>query len=194
MGPMAHTSRCSRAAAAGTVAALMAACSLVPTVPASVTVSDPVGDVAGDIAWMDIRRLTLLQTDQEMKISLDLARAPDPTRFMTYGIDFDTDGDGEADYSLWAEYFGTGTAAPGYVVWGEGESLFDEAFPGKMIVEGTTITWTISQARIPGESRRVAACADLSGEPETAEAVLVARDCVPDGERTPEDSAWVVVP
>jgi hypothetical protein len=190
---MAYTPRRSRAAAAGTVAALMAACSLAPTLPASVIVSDPVGDVAGNSAWIDIRRLTLSQTDQEMKISLDLVRAPDRTRFMTYGIDFDTDDDGEANYSLWAEYVGTGIAKPGYVVWGEGESLFDEAFPGKLFVGGTTITWTISQARIPGESRRVAACADLSGEPETEEAVLVARDCVPDGERTAEGSAWIVV-
>ena len=179
----------------GTVAALMAACSLVPARPAPVTASDPVGDVAGAAAaWIDIRRLTVSQTDQQMRVSLDLAEAPNPTRFMTYGVDFDTNHDGEPDYSLWAEYFGTGIANPGYVVHGAGESLFDEAFPGDLLVEGTTLTWTISQARIPGASRRVAACVDLSGEPETAEAVLVAQDCVPDGERTPEGSRWIAIP
>lgn len=193
------------------MAALTASCSASPApLSAPLEVVDAVFDVVGspsdpvplapidDKPWIDIRSMTIMRTEVDLEVSLELVGAPDPTGFMTYSIEFDTSGDGMSDYSLWAEYFGDGTARPGLVPWAEGEALFDEAFPGSLTVDDRVLTWIVPLASIPGESLRVAAVAQSSGDAEMAEAVLVAQDHVPDAqlnEATREEVwSWITVP
>jgi hypothetical protein len=208
-----------RARAIGLLAiALVAACSPSPTVPSPtapsaspaaepVVAADAVNDVVGsesdpvplapvdDSRWIDIRTLTVSRTTTDLHASISLLAAPDATAFMTYSIEIDTSGDGVADYSVWAEYFGDGNARPGLVPWGAEEALFDEAFPGSLTVDDKVLTWTVLLEFMQGESLRVGATAQQSGEPK---AILVAQDWVPDtllNEATRQEVySWIAVP
>ena len=111
---------------------------------------------------------------------------------MTYSIEIDTSLDGMADYSVWAEYWGDGTARPGLVPWGDEESLFDEAFPGTLTVDGTILTWIVPLEYLHGESLRLAAVAQRSEE--GPDAGLYAQDWVPDQATPGQVGSWIAVP
>jgi len=211
----------SRATAVGiVVAALTAACAPSPMSPsaplegpsvspsAPLEVVDAVDDVVGptpdptvwapidDSPWIDIQSLTIFRTSTDLVASLELVESPDAAASMTYSIEIDTSLDGIADYSVWAEYWGDGTARPGLVPWGEEESLFDEAFPGTLTVDDKILTWIVPLEFLHGESLRVAAAAQRAGD--GLDAGLYAEDWVPDrqlNETTPEAViTWIVVP
>jgi hypothetical protein len=163
-------------------------------------VVDAVDDVVGptsdpavwvpidDSPWIDIRSLTVSRTSTYLEASLELTESPDPAASMTYSLEIDTSLDGMADYSVWAEYFGDGTARPGLVPWGDEEALFDEAFPGTFTVEEKIITWIVPLEYLHGDSLRVAATAQRAGD--GPDAGLYAEDWVLDrqglNETTPE--------
>jgi hypothetical protein len=207
----------SRAATVGVVvAALTAACAPSPMSPsappevspvspsAPLEVVDAVDDVVGptsdpavwvqidDSPWIDIRSLTISRTSTDLKASLELTESPDPAASMTYSLEIDTSLDGTADYSLWAEYFGDGTARPGLVPWGDEEALFDEAFPGTLTVDETSLTWIVPLEYLHGESLRVAAVAQRSGE--GPDAGLYAEDWVPDQTTPGQIDSWIALP
>ena len=180
--------------------------SVSPSAPLEVV--DAVDDVVGptsdpavwvpidDSPWIDIRSLTISRTSTDLEASLELTESPDPAATMTYSIEIDTSLDGIADYSVWAEYWGDGTARPGLVPWGDEESLFDEAFPGTLTIDDKFLTWIVPLDFLHGESLRVAAAAQRAGD--GPDAGLYAEDWVPNrqlNETTPEMIVtWISVP
>lgn len=153
---------------------------------------DPGGKGAGAPREVDINRVTVSREGQNLIFTMDVSgnlpevRPPD-TLAAEWGFLLDTDGDGTADWGIFARFPKADNWSWGLFNQKTKEQAVDQQFPGTMTRNGTTLTLTINAVAIgsPQSFKWVAYTDDV--------ARLVAGETAADtkqaGDRVPQD-AW----